>query len=94
MTKLDKKTILQIANLSSIQLNSQEVDILQEQLSTILEYVQQLQQVEKTSQADQIRNINLFRLDEAHLCADAHLIREQAPERQENYFVVPTILED
>ena len=89
----NKEELRKIAHLSALKIDDQESDLFVEQIKTILAYVDQLQEIHITTQAQNVRNINVLREDEAFQ-NDSSEIMAQAPERNENYFVVPTILEE
>jgi len=93
MADFTKEELRKIAELSALKIDDKESDLFVEQIKTILAYVDQLQQIPLSSEMQQVRNINVFREDEALQC-DSTEILAQAPERNNNYFVVPTILEE
>lgn len=93
MADFNKEELLKIAHLSALKIDDKEIDIFVEQIKTILSYVDQLQQVPQSAETLPVRNINFFREDIAIQC-DSSEILAQAPERNETYFVVPTILEE
>jgi len=93
MASFNKEELRKIAHLSALKIDDKESDLFIEQIKTILAYVDQLQEIPMTTQAQQVRNINVLREDEA-IPFDSSKILAQAPERNENYFVVPTILEE
>ena len=55
--KIDKNTTLKIANLSRIQINEKEIDELSKQLSKILDWVEQLNEV-NTDNVEPLSNIS------------------------------------
>jgi len=93
MAQFDKKELLNIAKLSAIELDQQEIELFEKQLRSILGYVEQLKQVGSGTEVEQIRNINMLREDIPHDCEHAKDILNQAPEREGNYFVVPKIID-
>jgi aspartyl-tRNA(Asn)/glutamyl-tRNA(Gln) amidotransferase subunit C len=85
-----------VAHLARLELNPAELETMAEQLSNIIEYVNQLQQV----QTDGIEPLahplplhNVFREDvpAPSLPTDAALAN--APDRQGNFYGVPAVLE-
>ncbi|MBX9830661.1 Asp-tRNA(Asn)/Glu-tRNA(Gln) amidotransferase subunit GatC [Candidatus Babeliales bacterium] len=93
MATFNREELLKLAQLSSLHLEENEIDTYVERLSAILAYVKQLQEVTKTSEAEQVRNVNVFREDVAIACDRAEEMLAQAPEREDHYFVVPKILD-
>ena len=94
--KIDKNTTLKIAKLTRLRLNDQELDELSVQLSSILEWVEQLNEV-NTDNVEPLSNISNSELP---LRRDEHINKNKsedillnAPEKLENYFVVPKVVE-
>jgi aspartyl-tRNA(Asn)/glutamyl-tRNA(Gln) amidotransferase subunit C len=95
-TSVTQDDVLHLAQLSSLQLNDDEVIALQAELSTILEYVTQLGEldtdgVEPTYQVTDLENV--WRDD---VIEDVSVGRSEllaiAPEKQENQIKVPKVL--
>ncbi|MEO7904881.1 MAG: Asp-tRNA(Asn)/Glu-tRNA(Gln) amidotransferase subunit GatC [Candidatus Saccharimonadales bacterium] len=96
MTTISRQSVLHLAQLSSLQLSDAEVDSLQEEISTILGYVEQLSEldttgIEPTYQVTGLQNV--WRNDEV---IDSGVTREQllalSPASQENQVKVPKVL--
>ena len=88
--------VRKVANLARLELSAADLTRMSEQLSAILNYVDQLQQVPTEGvepMAHPLKIHNVFRADEpaASLNADAAL--SNAPNRQGDFFGVPAILE-
>lgn len=86
---LTKKEVEHIALLARLKLTDEEVETFSHQLSKILEYVEQLQQVntdgvELTAQVTGLENI--LRLDEIDQCTDETIKKSLtlAPETEDN----------
>lgn len=92
MIEFSKKEILNLARMSSLQLENHEVDWLHEQLVKTLDYTQQLDNFTTAEEHDAIKTINVFREDKA-IKKDSSQLLAQAPQTEETYFVVPKILE-
>ena len=93
--KLTPDQVQHVAKLARLEIDPQQVEKLADQLATILDYVEQLgevdtQDVAPTSHA--IALTNAFREDVVH----DHLPREQAlknaPSQEEGSFVVPKVI--
>jgi aspartyl-tRNA(Asn)/glutamyl-tRNA(Gln) amidotransferase subunit C len=93
MTAFNKQELLSIAKLSALKLEDKEIDLFEQQIKSILAYVDQLQQVPISSAVSHIGNSNIFREDVA-VKKDSTDILAQAPETDENYFTVPKILDE
>ena len=95
MSKLTKKDVEHISKLSKLNLSKQEKDKFQDQLSSILDYVEQLNQVdtkgvEPTAQVTGLTNI--FSKDE--LCRSEITkedIKKNAPKFENDAFKVPGV---
>ncbi|GBC62877.1 Asp-tRNA(Asn)/Glu-tRNA(Gln) amidotransferase Gat CAB subunit C [Desulfonema ishimotonii] len=93
--KITRDEVLHVANLARLEMDDASVDRFSEQISTILEYMDTLNQVDTegirpTSHA--IALTNAFREDEptGHLDREAALAN--APEKEDGTFIVPKIV--
>lgn len=93
--KLSPDQVLNVAKLARLDIDPQAVDKLADQLATILEYVEQLGEVDThnvEATAHAIALTNAFREDTVH----EHLPREEAlqnaPSQDEGAFVVPKVI--
>jgi aspartyl-tRNA(Asn)/glutamyl-tRNA(Gln) amidotransferase subunit C len=96
MTDVSRNDVAQLATLSSLQLNDDEIDSLQQNIAAILTYVQQLAEldtegVDPTYQVTDLENV--WRDDNV---IDDQIAREQllalAPESAEHQIKVPKVL--
>lgn len=97
MTKLDIKQIEHIAKLSRLELTDEEEKLYSEQLSSVLDYVEQLKEVD-TENVEPTSNItglkNVMRADEIEESNITHDdIKKNAPEWDGDSFVVPGVFE-
>ena len=94
--KIDKNTTLKIAKLIRIKLNNDEIDELSTQLSSIIDWVEQLNEV-NTDNVEPLSNVSkaklLLRKDNENSEDKSKDILTNAPEKLENYFVVPKVVE-
>jgi len=90
--KITRDELLRIAAISKLEIKENEVDTLVAQLQAVLSYAERVSQVaDDNSNEPSSKNINIMRDDLA--CSYISVpILAQAPEREENYFVVPKIL--
>ena len=94
--KIDKNTTLKIAKLSRIRLENHEIAKLSSQLSSILNWVELLKEV-NTDNIEPLSNVTIaelpLRKDEVSKEDKSDDILSNAPEKLENYFVVPKVVE-
>ncbi|MBT3827968.1 aspartyl/glutamyl-tRNA amidotransferase subunit C [bacterium] len=88
ITPLDIK---KLAKLSNIALREEEIAPLTKQIDDILSYAQCVVQAAQEVKLASRSKINVFRPDQA-LKTDPEPLLAQAPQREQNYFVVPVIL--
>jgi aspartyl-tRNA(Asn)/glutamyl-tRNA(Gln) amidotransferase subunit C len=94
--KIDKNTTLKIAKLSRIKIEDSEVEELSAQLSAIVDWVEQLNEV-NTENIEPLSNVSAAKLP---LRADINIsvnsskeVLSNAPDKLENYFAVPKVVE-
>lgn len=98
MARITREEVLHVANnLARLALDEDEVKRLQYELGRIIEYFQQLQEldtedVEITSHV--VPMINVFREDEVGPSLDREKVLANAPDRIEGFFRVPRIIEE
>ena len=97
MSKLSKKDVEHISKLSKLNLSNQEKDKFQDQLSSILDYVEELNQVDTkgvcpTAQVTGLTNI--FSEDEIERSEiTKEDIKKNAPKFENDAFKVPGVFE-
>tara|TARA_Y100000590_G_scaffold387775_1_gene461633 strand:+ start:1636 stop:1923 length:288 start_codon:yes stop_codon:yes gene_type:complete len=94
--KIDKSTTLKIAKLTRLKIPDNEISELSSQLSLILEWVEQLNEV-NTDNVEPLSNVSMttlpLREDKVIIDNKSENILKNAPEKLENYFVVPKVVE-
>ena len=94
--KIDKSTTIKIAKLCRVRVDEEEIGELSSQLSSILDWVEQLNQV-NTDNIEPLSNVSKstlpLRKDEEDKVDKSQDILANAPEKLENYFVVPKVIE-
>tara|TARA_Y100000590_G_C15470686_1_gene920045 strand:+ start:78 stop:503 length:426 start_codon:yes stop_codon:yes gene_type:complete len=94
--KIDKNTTLKIAKLCRVRVKEEEIEELSLQLSSILDWVEQLNEV-NTENIEPLSNVSSstlpLRKDKAISQDQSKEILSNAPENIENYFVVPKVVE-
>jgi aspartyl-tRNA(Asn)/glutamyl-tRNA(Gln) amidotransferase subunit C len=93
MATITKDELLKIAQLSCVKLADNEIDLFNGHIQKVISFIDQLQSVVITETVDSIRNVNIMRNDVAHE-VDASSLLNLAPQRQNQYFVVPKILDE
>ena len=93
--KIDKKTTLKIAKLTRLKIEDDEISELSSQLSSILDWVEQLNEV-NTDNIEPLSNVSIselpLRKDKETNENKSDDILSNAPEKLENYFVVPKVV--
>ena len=94
--KIDKNTTIKIAKLTRLKLEQEEITDLSKELSSILDWVEQLNEV-NTDDIEPLNNISSSNLplreDKENIKDQSKEVMSNAPEELENYFVVPKVVE-
>ncbi|MGB9711338.1 MAG: Asp-tRNA(Asn)/Glu-tRNA(Gln) amidotransferase subunit GatC [Thermodesulfovibrio sp.] len=94
--KISKQEVKHIAMLSRLELDEKEIELYQDQLSRILEYVEKLNEIdttniEPTSYVIELNNV--FREDVVKESLPRQEALKNAPQATEKFFKVPKIIE-
>lgn len=92
MDKITKDEALKIASFTKLTINDNEIDAVIQRLQDVLEYAVRVQDMAKDVDIPSSKNVNRQREDIVN-SFDSQTILQQAPESQDNYFVVPKIIE-
>ncbi|NPB09614.1 MAG: Asp-tRNA(Asn)/Glu-tRNA(Gln) amidotransferase subunit GatC [Thermodesulfobacteria bacterium] len=92
---ITKEEVLHVAHLARLEFSEEEVTRFTEQLADILSYVAKLNEldtshVEPTYHA--LKLTNVFREDEVKESLPPEKALQNAPEREDNFFVVPKVI--
>ena len=94
--EFDKKNLLKLGKLARISIKDDKLGSLGEDLNSILNFVDQLQEI-KTDQVDPTSNSLeqklLSRDDTVEKINEAEDILANAPEQEMNFYVVPKVIE-
>ena len=93
--KISQTEVLHVAHLARLDIAEADIDRLADQLGTILDYVDTLNQVDTTgvpATSHAISLTNAFREDEAKDHLDIQASLANAPEQEDGAFVVPRVL--
>ncbi|WP_373529800.1 Asp-tRNA(Asn)/Glu-tRNA(Gln) amidotransferase subunit GatC [Nostoc sp.] len=92
---IDQEQVHKVANLARLELTPEEEKQFTTQLGDILDYIQQLNELDVTNVSPTTRAIdvsNITREDELQPYADRESILNNAPEQEGEFFKVPKIL--
>ncbi|QIZ71522.1 Asp-tRNA(Asn)/Glu-tRNA(Gln) amidotransferase subunit GatC [Oxynema aestuarii] len=94
---LDREQVRKVARLACLELSEEEEIAFTSQLGDILEYFEQLSEldtenVKPTSRAIDVSNVT--RPDELQVFGDREAILKSAPDREDDFFKVPKILNE
>ena len=90
--KITKEEILKIANMSNLDLREDEIPSLVKEVDDVLTYAVRVREIAADVEEPSTKNINTFREDIV-IKTDPEFVLSRAPEREENFFVVPAVLE-
>src|SRR5262245_26948212 len=88
--------VRKVAKLARLELSDADLATMQQQLSTILDYVAQLQELDTTGVeelAHPLPVVNVFRPDEPAPSLPVDAALQNAPNRIDNYFGVPAVFD-
>jgi len=92
---MDQDTVRKVANLARLELTEEEENRFTTQVGSILEYFEQLSELDTDHVPPTTRAIdvsNVMREDKLQPYADREAILENAPDREGEFFKVPKIL--
>jgi len=95
--KISKDDVINVAELARLEFKEEELEKFTEQLGNILEYIEQLSElntdnVEPTSHVLDISTP--LREDKVVEWLNTEEVLKNAPESEDNFFVVPQVIED
>jgi aspartyl-tRNA(Asn)/glutamyl-tRNA(Gln) amidotransferase subunit C len=93
---IDREQVNKVANLARLELTVEEEEQFAAQMNSILEYFEQLSELDTTDVPPTTRAIdvrNVTRADERRPYADREAILKEAPEQDGDFFKVPKILQ-
>jgi aspartyl-tRNA(Asn)/glutamyl-tRNA(Gln) amidotransferase subunit C len=96
-TQIDRQQVERVAHLSRLDLTDEELQLFSGQLSAVVEYIQKLNEL-KTDGVEPLAHClpvhNVFRQDTVKPSLDVEKAMENAPDRVDDFFKVPQILDD
>ncbi len=93
---LDRSQVAKVALLARLRLSDQELDLMTEQLTAILGYVERLGEVDTEGvepMAHAVERTNVFREDVETPMLSREAALKNAPKTDGQYFLVPQIIE-
>ena len=95
--KIERREVEHVAHLARLSLTPEETEAMRAQLDAILTYIDKLTEldtrsIEPTSHV--VPTVNVLRADEPRPSLPQDEALRNAPDRQEEYFKVPRILEE
>ena len=94
---IDLEQVHKVAHLARLELTPEEETQFTTQLNGILDYIEQLNELETADVPPTTRAIevsNITRSDQLELFSDREGLLGKAPEREDDFFKVPKILEE
>ena len=95
--KIDKEQVEKVARLSRLELTRDEIEEFTGQLSAILDYVEKMNQLDTTDVEPLAHCLpinNVFREDQVKESLGTEKVLSNAPQRDDEFFKVPKILDD
>ncbi|HIQ49005.1 MAG TPA: Asp-tRNA(Asn)/Glu-tRNA(Gln) amidotransferase subunit GatC [Aquifex aeolicus] len=92
---VDRQWVLKIANLARLQLKEEEIEVFQKQLGDILSFIDQLKELDTENVEPYIQKAKAtpMREDEPRLSLDREKALMNAPEKDNEFFIVPRVVE-
>lgn len=94
---IDREQVQKVAHLARLNLTAQEEEQFTGQLNSILDYFEQLSELDTENVPPTTRAIdvsNITRADQLEPFSDRTALLDSAPEREDTFFKVPKILGD
>ncbi|HEX6478597.1 MAG TPA: Asp-tRNA(Asn)/Glu-tRNA(Gln) amidotransferase subunit GatC [Ktedonobacteraceae bacterium] len=94
---IDRETVIHVAKLARLGLTEEEVEVLREQLSVILENIAILGEADVSGvspTAHASRLVNVMRPDIPQPSYPPEVLLANAPAREDNYLKIPPVLEE
>ncbi len=94
--QVEKEEILHIAKLACLNIKDEEIEEYRKNLQDILNWVNIVNQVDTSNISETIGstdNVNIFREDEIREFEDKELLLQNAPEKENNMFNIPKVIQ-
>lgn len=93
MAKVTREEILKIAEMTRVSIEEHEIDSILAQFNAVLSYAERVVEIAQSVEAKREKNINCVRADVV-ISTDSKDILAQAPQSEDNYFVVPKFVDN
>ena len=93
MAKVTKEEIKKIAELTKVSFTDDELEGVMQQFNDVISYAERVVQIAQQAEIVSVKNINADRADIV-IPTDSLKILAQAPDGEDNYFVVPKFLDN
>ena len=93
MAKVTKEEIKKIAEMTKVSFSNEEFEGIMQQFNDVISYAERVVQVAQQAEIVSVKNINVDRADVV-IPTDSLKILAQAPDGEDNYFVVPKFLDN
>ncbi len=93
MAKVTKEEIKKIAEMTRVSIEDHELDSILTQFNDVLTYAERVVEIAKSVEIKGNKNINSLRQDIV-IPTDSRAILAQAPQQEDNYFVVPKFVDN
>lgn len=93
MAKVTKEEIRKIAEMTKVSFTDAELDGIMQQFNDVISYAERVVQIAQQAEIVSVKNINADRPD-VMIPTDSAKILAQAPQGDDNYFVVPKFLDN
>ena len=94
---IDLEQVQKVAHLARLELETSEEEQFTTQLNSILDYVEQLNELDTTDVAPTTRAIevsNINRPDQLETFSDRESLLSNVPDREDDFIIVPKIMAD
>jgi aspartyl-tRNA(Asn)/glutamyl-tRNA(Gln) amidotransferase subunit C len=94
--KIDKETLNKISHLARLEFDEKDAEKMLQDMTNMVDFVEKLNEVDTTGiepLTTMSHEINALREDEVKPHLDHDLALKNAPEKDDNYFRVPKVLE-
>ncbi len=95
--KISKDDVIKVSELARLEVKEEELDKFTEQLGNILEYIEQLNELDTNNVEPTSHVLNIatpLREDKVVEWLNIEEVLQNAPETEDDFFVVPQVIED
>ena len=93
---VSREDVIRTAKLARLRLSAEEIEVMTRELSVIFQYIDQLHELD-TEHIEPLHHVlemhNVLDKDETHECLPREVALREAPDRTEEFFRVPRVIE-